>query len=156
MKPLQKERLFLPSPLSEGIGAEDKVIFSETRNKKKKDELENRDFLQNENSKSQEIVNKNTLSLSKHKNRIEKKTLLKKKSFNENLLIANDLYFLDIENLDLSLRLFTLLKQANIHTLKELVRYSRENLLSIKGLNNNFVDQIEKKLSKIGFSLLKE
>ena len=62
---------------------------------------------------------------------------------------------MDIENLDFSLRLFTLLKQSNIHTLRDLIQYSRNDLLSIKGLNSKFVGQIEKKLSKVEFFLLK-
>ncbi|RYY00214.1 MAG: hypothetical protein EOO35_00350 [Cyanobacteriota bacterium] len=104
-----------------------------------------------------DMVNENNIFLSRHTNKIKKKTFLKNLSLKkkENILLSNDLNFLDIENLDFSLRLFTLLKQANIHTLRDLTQYSRENLLSIKGLNNNFVGQIEKKLSKMELSLLK-
>ena len=121
------------------------------------EELENHDFLQNENSKSKKWINENKIFLSRHTNKTKKKTFLKNLSLKrkENLLLSNDLNFLDIENLDFSLRLFALLKQAKIHTLRDLVQYSRENLLSIKGLNHNFVDQIEKKLSKMELSLLK-
>lgn len=118
---------------------------------------EHDDFLQNKNSKSKKWINENNIFLSRHTNRTKKKTFLKNISLKrkENILLSNDLNFLDIENLDFSLRLFALLKQANIHTLRDLVQYSRENLLSIKGLNRNFVDQIEKKLSKMELSLLK-
>jgi DNA-directed RNA polymerase alpha subunit len=121
------------------------------------EELENHDFLQNKNSKSKKWINENNIFLSRHTNKTKKKTFLKNLSLKrkENLLLSNDLNFLDIENLDFSLRLFALLKQAKIHTLRDLVQYSRENLLSIKGLNHNFVDQIEKKLSKMELSLLK-
>ena len=121
------------------------------------EELENYDFLQNENSKSKKWINENNVFLSRHTNKTKKKTFLKNLSLKRkgNLLLSNDLNFLDIENLDFSLRLFALLKQANIHTLRDLVQYSRENLLLIKGLNHNFVDQIEKKLSKMELSLLK-
>lgn len=118
---------------------------------------EHDDFLQNKNSKSKKWINENNIFLSRHTNKTKKKTFLKNLSLKrkENLLLSNDLNFLDIENLDFSLRLFALLKQAKIHTLRDLVQYSRENLLSIKGLNHNFVDQIEKKLSKMELSLLK-
>jgi len=118
---------------------------------------EHDNFLQNKNSKSKKWINENNIFLSRHTNKTKKKTFLKNLSLKrkENLLLSNDLNFLDIENLDFSLRLFALLKQAKIHTLRDLVQYSRENLLSIKGLNHNFVDQIEKKLSKMELSLLK-
>ena len=116
------------------------------------------DFLRNENLKNKKLVNENNIFLSRHTNKAKKNTFLKNLSSKkkENLLLSNDLNFLDIENLDFSLRLFALLKQASIHTLRDLVQYSRENLLSIKGLNKNFVDQIEKKLSKMELSLLKQ
>ena len=114
---------------------------------------EKRLSLQSENLNNKKVANENPISLSKHTNKIDKKNLSFRKK--EKKLVSNDLNFLDIENLDFSLRLFTLLKQANIHTLRDLVQYSRENLLSIKGLNDKFVDQIEKKLSKVEFSLLK-
>ena len=95
--------------------------------------------------------------MSRNTNKIGKRTFLKNLNLkkNENTLSSNDLSFLDIENLDLSLRLFTLLKQANIHTLRDLLQYSYEDLLSVKGLNRKFVEQIEKKLSKIGSFLRK-
>ena len=115
---------------------------------------EHDNFLQNKNSKSKKWINENNIFLSRHTNKTKKKTFLKNISLKreENILLSNDLNFLDIENLDFSLRLFALLKQAKIHTLRDLVQYSRENLLSIKGLNHNFVDQIEKKLSKTNSS----
>lgn len=120
-------------------------------------QLEKRSFLQNENLNSKKTITENQFFLSKNTNKIEKKTFLKNVNIKrkENLLLSNDLNFLDIENLDFSLRLFTLLKQANIHTLQDLVQYSREDFLSIKGLNSKFVDQIEKKLSKIESFLVK-
>ena len=145
-------------------------------------DLENPSFLQDENLKNKKAINDNQNFLSRHTNKIkassqkqlalrsqtrasEKLTsseskenaFLKDLNFKkrENIVLSNDLIFLDIENLDFSLRLFTLLKQANIHTLRDLVQYSREDLLSIKGLNSKFVNQIEKKLSKMEFFLLK-
>ena len=113
--------------------------------------------LQNENSKNKKIITENQVFLSRNTNKIGKRTFLKNLNLkkNENTLSSNDLSFLDIENLDLSLRLFTLLKQANIHTLRDLLQYSYEDLLSVKGLNRKFVEQIEKKLSKIGSFLRK-
>ena len=139
-------------------------------------ELEKPSFLQNENLKNKKPINENHIFLSGHTNKIKgtegatyfaeqskassqskENTFLRDLNFKkkENLVLSNDLNFLDIENLDFSLRLFTLLKQASIHTLRDLVQYSREDLLSIKGLNSKFVNQIEKKLSKMAFFLLK-
>lgn len=120
-------------------------------------ELEKSDFLQNENLKKKRAINENQISLSRDTKKNDKKILLKSLNSKkkENLLLSNDLNVLDIENLDFSLRLFTLLKQANIHTLRDLVQCSREDLLSIKGLNSKFIDQIEKKLSKVESFLLK-
>ena len=119
--------------------------------------LEKPSFLQNGNFKNKKFVNENQISLSKNTNKIRKNAFLKNLDFktSENFLLSNDLNFLDIENLDFSLRLFTLLKQSNIHTLRDLIQYSRNDLLSIKGLNSKFVGQIEKKLSKVEFFLLK-
>ena len=120
-------------------------------------ELEKPSFSQNENLKNKKLVNENQIFLARNTNKIRKNSFLKNLNFKtkENLLLSNDLNFLDIENLDFSLRLFTLLKQANIHTLRDLIQYSRKDLLLIKGLNIKFVDQIEKKLSKVEFFLLK-
>ncbi len=120
-------------------------------------DLEKPSFLQDENLNNKKLVNENQIFLSKNTDKIRKNALLQNLNLKkrENFLLSNDLHFLDIENLDLSLRLFTLLKQANIHTLRDLTQYSRKDLLSIKGLNNKFLDQIEKKLNKVEFSLLK-
>ena len=120
-------------------------------------QLEESSFLQNQDLKNKKLITEDQSFLFRNTNKIEKNTFLKNINFKkkENLVLSNDLNFLDIENLDFSLRLFTLLKQANIHTLRDLVQHSRKDLLSIKGLNNKFVDQIEKKLNKIESFLVK-
>lgn len=125
--------------------------------KEKNRQLKKWSFLQNENLNNNKAITQYQSFLSKNTNKIEKKTFLKKVNLKnrENSPLSNHLNSLDIENLDFSLRLFTLLKQANIHTLQDLVGYSRQDLLLIKGLNNKFVDQINKKLNKIEYFLIK-
>ena len=127
------------------------------QNLKKESKNGNFTFLNKGLEKPSLLQNENQISLSKNTNKIRENAFLKNLNLRtkENVLLSNDLNFLDIENLDFSLRLFTLLKQSNIHTLRDLIQYSRKDLLSIKGLNSKFVGQIEKKLSKVEFFLLK-
>ena len=67
--------------------------------------------------------------------------------------IDKKLVSLDIGNLDLSLRPYTCLKRANIHTVIDLIRYSREELLLLKNFGKRSLEEVETNLSQLGLSL---
>jgi DNA-directed RNA polymerase alpha subunit len=60
---------------------------------------------------------------------------------------------LDIGNLDLSLRPYTCLKQAKIETVADLLKYSREELLSFKNFGKRSLDEVENNLNQLGLKL---
>lgn len=62
----------------------------------------------------------------------------------EKLKITKDNYFdnVMIEELELSVRAFNCLKRANIHTLADLLAYSREDLLEFKNFGQKSADEV--------------
>lgn len=60
---------------------------------------------------------------------------------------------LDIGNLDLSLRPYTCLKRANIHTIGDLLQYSSEELLLLKNFGKRSLEEVQILLHQIGFQL---
>lgn len=70
-----------------------------------------------------------------------------------NSFIDKKLASLDIGNLDLSLRPYTCLKRANIHTIGELIKHSKEELLLLKNFGKKSLEEVETNLFQIGFKL---
>lgn len=60
---------------------------------------------------------------------------------------------LDIGNLDLSLRPYTCLKRAKIHTIGDLLLYSADELLLLKNFGKRSLEEVEKSLHQIGLKL---
>ena len=64
----------------------------------------------------------------------------------------NELDNIMIEELELSVRAFNCLKRANIHTLPDLLKYSKEDLLEFKNFGQKSADEVcvnlEKKFGK--------
>jgi len=60
---------------------------------------------------------------------------------------------LDIGNLDLSLRPYTCLKRANIQTVRDLMSYTREELLLLKNFGKKSLEELENSLFKLGLFL---
>jgi DNA-directed RNA polymerase subunit alpha len=64
----------------------------------------------------------------------------------------NELHNIMIEELELSVRAFNCLKRANIHTLPDLLKYSKEDLLEFKNFGQKSADEVcvnlEKKFGK--------
>lgn len=60
---------------------------------------------------------------------------------------------LDIANLDLSLRSYTCLKRANIHTIENLLQYSSDELLLLKNFGKRSLEEVLKILQQIGLQL---
>lgn len=76
-----------------------------------------------------------------------RKTIQTKKG-NEKKIIS-----LDIGNLDLSLRPYTCLKRANIHTVGDLLQYSPDELLLLKNFGKRSLEEVEKNLHQLGLRL---
>ena len=60
---------------------------------------------------------------------------------------------LDIGNLNLSLRPYTCLKRAKIQNVRDLLKYSREELLLFKNFGKRSLEEVENSLYQIGFFL---
>lgn len=60
---------------------------------------------------------------------------------------------LDIANLNLSLRPYAFLKQANILTIRDLVQHSSQELLMIPHFEMQFLKEVESRLFRLGFLL---
>lgn len=60
---------------------------------------------------------------------------------------------LDIGNLDLSLRPYTCLKRAKIHTIGDLLTFSSEDLLLLKNFGKRSLEEVENSLNQIGLKL---
>ena len=67
----------------------------------------------------------------------------------------DDLLFVDIGTLDMSLRAYTCLKRASICTIGELVTYTVQDLLSLKNFGKRSLEEVEKSLNKLHCSLKK-
>jgi len=58
-----------------------------------------------------------------------------------------------IEELDFSVRSYNCLKKSSINTLKDLIKYSPEEIIKIKNLGKKSLDEIKEKINKYGFIL---
>ena len=58
-----------------------------------------------------------------------------------------------IEDLDLSVRSYNCLKRANINTVSDLTRKSRDDMLKVRNLGLKSLEEVIKKLEDLGFSL---
>jgi DNA-directed RNA polymerase subunit alpha len=58
-----------------------------------------------------------------------------------------------IDELDLSVRSINTLKNANIHTLRDLVRRSEKDMLEAKGFGKKSLEELQEVLEKLGLSL---
>ena len=58
-----------------------------------------------------------------------------------------------IEELDFSVRSYNCLKKTSISTLKDLLKYSPEEIIKIKNLGKKSLDEIKEKINKYGFIL---
>lgn len=58
-----------------------------------------------------------------------------------------------IEELDFSVRSYNCLKKSSINSLKDLIKYSPEEIIKIKNLGKKSLDEIKEKISKYGFIL---
>lgn len=75
---------------------------------------------------------------------------------NQRQNITSPVLDLDIGNLELSLRPFTCLKRANIHTIKQLLNYSKDELLLLKNFGKRSLEEVENSLFKLGYFLRKK
>ena len=82
-------------------------------------------------------------------------SLLTKNSLNsnENNEKKVNLYKTDIGVLNLSLRTYSTLKRLDIHTIEELINFSKNNMLNSKNLNKSIIEEIQKILLSPAFSL---
>ncbi len=63
---------------------------------------------------------------------------------------------LTIEEMNLSVRSYNCLKRANIHTVEDLTRKTKEDMMKIRNLGAKSLDEIEYKLQSIGLDFLEE
>ena len=80
------------------------------------------------------------------------KTKKKLKIIPQSFLNRN-LVYLDIGNLDLSLRPYTCLKRAKIETVADLLQYSSEDLLNFKHFGKHSLNEVESILNQMGLKL---
>ena len=61
-----------------------------------------------------------------------------------------------IEDLDLSVRSFNCLKRAGINTVEDLINKSEEDMMKVRNLGRQSLEEVVQKLNSLGFSLQKE
>jgi DNA-directed RNA polymerase alpha subunit len=71
----------------------------------------------------------------------------------DNLAIKKNRAFIDIGNLELSLRPYTCLKRANINTVNDLLQYSSDELLLLKNFGKRSLEEVETTLAQLGLKL---
>lgn len=103
------------------------------------------------------LLNNETLSLvlkPVHDESNQISSLLRKNSLNsnDNNVKKLNFYKTDIGVLNLSLRTYTTLKRLNIHTIEELINFSKNNMLNAKKINKSIIEEIEKTLQLPLFS----
>jgi DNA-directed RNA polymerase alpha subunit len=72
---------------------------------------------------------------------------------NDNGDYCADCKIIPIEELDISIRCITLLKQLNIKYLNQLSSYSKEDLYKIKNFGKRSIKEVEETMNKYGLSL---
>ena len=83
----------------------------------------------------------------------KQETALFSEGKHRNSLLNKNIAFLDIGDLDLSLRPYTCLKRANIETVADLLSYSAEDLLNLKNFGKRSLSEIEQNLNQMGLKL---
>ena len=58
-----------------------------------------------------------------------------------------------IEDLDLSVRSYNCLKRASIHSVRQLVEFSENDLLNIRNFGVKSIEEVKDKLESMGLSL---
>lgn len=108
--------------------------------------------------KNLRLVPQQTLSMSSKK--VSDPKLLSQRSICENQKLEiedfeklNQILQLDIGNLDLSLRPYSCLKMANIHTINDLTSYSQKDLLLIPNFGQRSLVEVEEALRKMKLNL---
>lgn len=61
-----------------------------------------------------------------------------------------------IEELDLSVRSYNCLKRGNIHTVEDLTKKTKEDMMKIRNLGTKSLDEIEIKITNLGFAFKSE
>ena len=61
-----------------------------------------------------------------------------------------------IEDMDLSVRSYNCLKRANIHTVEDLTKKTEDDMLKVRNLGRNSLDEVIAKLESYGLSLSKQ
>lgn len=68
----------------------------------------------------------------------------------------NKVLEMSIEDMDLSVRSYNCLKRANINTIEDLTKKSKEDMLKVRNLGLKSLEEVEQKLEGYGFSLRKD
>jgi DNA-directed RNA polymerase alpha subunit len=157
VKKNQKKKFYFLSPYekADSVKSRKSGYSSNSKNVQKMElsfDLENSSQQIFNSFKNKEVSNEKNLknfssSLSKQ-NFIESQTTQK-----ETLTLEKKRFAIDIGNLDLSLRPYTCLKRANIHTIGELLEYSGEELLLLKNFGKRSLEEIEKTLFQYNLKL---
>nr|AOC61445.1 alpha subunit of RNA polymerase [Rhexinema sarcinoideum] len=128
--PLQQMRTIFLNPFSLAFNA----------NKQKKENFKNN---------SLRVVAKNFSSISSKKASNEKNQTINTRDFDK----YNQILQLDIGNLDLTSRPYSCLKMASIHTISDLISYTKKDLLNIKNFGQRSLVEVEEALQKIKLNL---
>nr|AYQ94595.1 RNA polymerase alpha subunit [Chlorosarcina stigmatica] len=75
----------------------------------------------------------------------------KKNNFKQKQNVTFEL--IDIGSLNISLRPYTCLKRSNIHTIGDLLKYTKKELLGLKNFGKRSLEEVEKSLELIGLQL---
>lgn len=105
--------------------------------------------LQKNLSPNYSLVSKSKLEKFKNSNKVDQAILSKISSVN----FKRKLSTLDISNLNLSFLTYNLLKRSNIHTISDLLKFSKSEIMSIKGFNEKCLQDIENNFTILGLGL---
>lgn len=106
-------------------------------------------FILNSNLKTQQ----NSKEVSRRREFYLNKKKVKFAAKKDNLAIKKNRAFIDIGNLELSLRPYTCLKRANINTVNDLLQYSSDELLLLKNFGKRSLEEVETTLAQLGLKL---
>lgn len=108
-------------------------------------------FRLNSNLKTQQ----NSQEVSRRREFYSNKKKVKFAAKKDHLAIKKNRAFIDIGNLELSLRPYTCLKRANINTVNDLLQYSSDELLLLKNFGKRSLEEVETTLAQLGLKLSK-
>nr|AOC61620.1 alpha subunit of RNA polymerase [Gloeotilopsis planctonica] len=106
-----------------------------------------------DNEKKENLEKNNLRVASKKAFSITSEKTSRQKKKTRDFYTFNQMLQLDIGNLDLTLRSYSSLKMAGIHTLKDLISYSEKDLLGIKNFGHQSLVEVEEALSKMKLTL---